>query len=76
MNNINPKLNPITTIAGIILLTISLGMFTAPMFVEIKQQLNYWIPGSIGIVGLCLLLIPDDLKGALRNFITKKSDTL
>lgn len=76
MRNLNPKLNPVTTTLGTGLIITCLVMFIAPMFVSVKSDLNYWIPGSIGIIGLCLLLIPDDLRGALRKFIGKKSEQL
>lgn len=74
MKNINPKINPITTTLGTILMIVSLVMFISPMYIEVKEDINYWIPGSIGVIGLSLLLIPDDLKGALRTFISRKSN--
>jgi hypothetical protein len=76
MRNLNPKINPVTTIMGAGLIITCLVMFITPMFVAVKVELNYWIPGSIGIIGLSLLLIPDDLRGALRKFIGRKSQQL
>lgn len=44
------------------------------MLYEPKTEIDIYYPISIGIVGLCLLVIPDDLKGALRKLIKKKSE--
>lgn len=76
IKNVNPKSNPVTTFLGLFLIVITIGMFVVPLFYEVKEDLNYWIPGSIGIVGLALLLVPDDLSGALKKLINRKSDQL
>lgn len=76
MKNIDPRTNPVTTILGAMLCMVSLVMFAAPMFVTVKETLNYWIPGSIGFVGLCLLLIPDDFKGWLSKIGSRKSEQI
>jgi hypothetical protein len=76
INNLNPKMNPVTTLLGLLLIVISVGMLIVPIFYEVKESLSYWIPGSIGIVGLCLLLIPDDLKGALKKLVNRKSEEI
>lgn len=76
LKNINPSNNPITTFLGLFLIVVATGMFLVPMFYEVKEDLNYWIPGGIGIVGLMLLLIPDDLKGALRTLAKRKGEEL
>ena len=76
LKNANPKSNPVTTFLGLFLIVISVGMFIVPLFYEVKEELNYWIPGSIGVVGLMLLLIPDDFKGALRVLAKRKGEEL
>ena len=76
INNINPLKNPFTTITGIVLIFISLGMFISPMFIEIKESVDVSVASGIGIVGLALVLVPDDLKGGLVKLIGRKSDDL
>lgn len=76
MKNINPKTNPVTTYIGIIFLLVALAIFTLPMFIQVKEQQPLWIPSSIGLLGLCLLLIPDDIRGALRKIISRKSEQI
>lgn len=76
MQNINPKINPVTTFLGLFLIVIATAMFIVPLFYEVKETLNYWIPGFIGIIAMCLLLVPDDLKGALKKLINRKSEQL
>lgn len=73
MRNLNPKINPVTTILGTALIVTAIIMFIAPLFVAIKDDLDYRIPSWIGGIGLCLLLIPDDVKGALRKLLARKS---
>jgi len=75
-NNINPSKNPITTLIGVMFLLISIVMLIIPMFFEVKTDTPYWIPGTGIVLGLILLLIPDDLKGALRKVLTKKTDQI
>ena len=76
INNINPKTNPVTTFLGVFLMVISIGMLIVPMFYEVKETLDWWLPATIGVVGLSLLLIPDDLKGGLKKLINRKSDSI
>lgn len=76
INNINPLKNPVTTVLGMLLLVIAIGMFIVPMFYEVKEQLNYWIPTGIGLLGICFLLIPDAVISALRALVAKKGGEL
>lgn len=66
--------NPITTICGFICFFYSLVLIGLPLVYETFAEIDIYYPIGIGIVGLCLLVIPDDLKGALRKFINKKSE--
>lgn len=66
--------NPITTICGFICFFYSLVLIGLPLVYETFAEIDIYYPAGIGIVGLCLLVIPDDLKGALRKFINKKSE--
>lgn len=71
IKHINPKNNPYTSITGFMFIAVAIVMFLAPLFVEIKTELNYWIPAWIGIIGLSLLLVPDYFIVVLKTFITK-----
>jgi hypothetical protein len=66
--------NPITTICGLICFFYSLVLIGLPLVYETYAQIDIYYPACIGIVGLCLLVIPDDLKGALKKLIQKKSE--
>lgn len=66
--------NPITTICGFICFFYSLVLIGLPLVYETFAEIDIYYPIGIGIVGLCLLVIPDDLKGALQKFINKKSE--
>ncbi len=65
MKNANFKNNRITTIAGILFLSITLMMFIAPVFWEVKKDFteNYWYPVGTFTVGLFLVMAPDRLLG-------------
>lgn len=76
VKNINPFKNPVTTLLGMLLLVIAIGMFIVPMFYEVKETLNYWIPTGIGLLGICFLLIPDAVVSALRALVAKKGGEL
>jgi hypothetical protein len=72
--NISILENPITTICGFVCFFYSLFLIGFPLLYEPKTQIDIYYPITIGTVGLCLLVIPDDLKGALRKLIQKKSE--
>jgi hypothetical protein len=72
--NISILENPITTICGFICFFYSLFLIGYPLLYEPKTKIDIYYPISIGVVGLCLLVIPDDLKGALKKLIKNKSE--
>ena len=72
--NINLLDNPVTTICGLICFFYSLFLIGYPYLYEPKVVIETYYPIAIGLVGLCLIIIPDDLKGALKKFINKKSE--
>lgn len=72
--NISILNNPITTICGFVCFFYSLFLIGYPVLYEPKVQIDIYYPIGIGIFGVCLLVIPDDLKGVLRKFINKKSE--
>ena len=72
--NISILDNPITTICGFICFFYSLFLIGFPLLYETKSEIDIYYPIGVGVVGLCLLVIPDDLKGALRRIIQKKSE--
>lgn len=76
IKNINIKENPVTTILGVILLLVGIGIFIIPLFIVLKAEVVIYIPIGISIIGLCLLLIPDDLKGALSKLVNRKADSI
>jgi hypothetical protein len=45
-----------------------------PLLYETKSEIDIYYPVGIGIFGVCLLVIPDDLKTALTFFVKKKSE--
>ena len=72
--NLSVEHNPITTICGFILFFYSLFLIAFPLLYETKTQIDIYYSVGIGIFGICLLLIPDDLKSALTFFVKKKSE--
>jgi sRNA-binding carbon storage regulator CsrA len=77
-NNLNPKTNPITTILGAVLLTIGLGSFVMPMFLELREDLNIYLKAAFTLSGFLCLLAPDALVGivtdALKKFLSNKNN--
>lgn len=71
--NLDPRHNPVSSYLGALLIVVSLGMFIVPLFYTVKEQLHYTIPTGIGIIGLGLLLIPDDFKRAFKRFLNTKA---
>jgi hypothetical protein len=72
--NINLLDNPVTTICGLICFFYSLVLIGLPLVYETFAEIDIYYSAGLGIIGLCLLIIPDDVKGALRKFINKKSE--
>jgi hypothetical protein len=72
--NISIEHNPITTICGFICFFYSLILIGLPLVYETFAQIDIYYSIGIGIVGLCLLIVPDDLKKALTNLVKKKSE--
>jgi hypothetical protein len=72
--NINLLDNPVTTICGLICFFYSLVLIGLPLVYETFAEIDIRYSVGIGIIGLCLLIIPDDVKGALRKLINKKSE--
>jgi len=72
--NISILNHPITTICGFVCFFYSLFLIGYPLLYEPKTKIDIYYPISIGTVGLCLLVIPDDLKGALKKLIKNKSE--
>jgi len=72
--NISILNHPITTICGFVCFFYSLFLIGFPLLYEPKTQIDIYYPITIGVVGLCLLVIPDDLKGALKKLIKNKSE--
>ena len=74
VDNLNPKINPLTTYLGLVMVSLSLIMFTAPLFVDLKKDIYqmWYIPSIIGCFGLLLLLSPDTLVGLISKIFSKK----
>lgn len=74
-DNINPKKNPYTSNLGMIMTIIALLMFTAPLFVELKKDMYslWYVPTSIGLIGLLLLLSPDTLISLIVKLFERKT---
>ena len=75
-HNINVTTSPITTIFGGILILIAITLYVLPLFVDLKSKTDWYVDLGIGLFGFSLLLIPDDLKGALARLINKKADQI
>lgn len=75
-NNLNPVSNPVTTISGFLLLCGAIALKIIPMFMEVKQQMDDLFIYGVGILGLCLLIIPDAIGDALRSVLKRKSETI
>lgn len=79
VSNANPKKNPITTIFGIVFLTIAALLFVAPYFVTIKEPIAWWIPIiPFGLGVLLVFITTDDFKLILTRadkVAAKKTNT-
>jgi hypothetical protein len=78
LENANPKTNPITTILGIVMCTIALCMWVAPMFVTLKKDISdsWYIPTGILMAGLLLIIAPDKVGAAISKFMDKEADKI
>lgn len=66
--NIDPRYNPKTTIPGAILLISSLSVEVGAYFIDLKKDtVNHWVIGSIGVLGLLLLIAPDKVVTIVEN---------
>lgn len=66
--NIDPRYNPKTTIPGAILLISSLSVEVGAYFIDLKKDtVNHWVIGSIGVLGLLLLISPDKVVTVIEN---------
>jgi hypothetical protein len=71
--NVSFKNHPVTTALGILFVSFSLVLFTAPVFFEVKSQLEWWLPASLLILGLLLIGSPDTLFASLSKVVDKKA---
>lgn len=78
IDNANPQKNPITTILGLVMSLISLLIWVAPMFVEVKKDYTtmWYIPTGILVSGILLIGAPDKLFSGLGKVVDKQSDKL
>ncbi len=66
--NIDPRYNPKTTIPGALLLLSSLAVEVGAYFIDLKKEtINHWVMGSIGLLGLLLLIAPDKVITIVEN---------
>ena len=72
--NLSIEHNPITTICGFICFFYSLFLMAFPLLYETKSEIDIYYSVGIGMFGICLLVIPDDIKSALIFFVKKKSE--
>lgn len=66
-SNTSFKENPITSILGLFFCIIASVVFIAPMFMETVDEIQWYIPCGIGVVGILLLLSPDTLVGIIKS---------
>ena len=76
INNISVKKNPYTTIFGIVIILVSIGVIIAPIFITEKTSLPTWSGWALLGIGILLLFAPDKLIGGLGKLADKKSDSL
>ena len=70
--NVSFKENPITTIIGLILIIVSVLLLVLPYFMELKEDVEWYIPAVIGAIGILFLLAPDKLV----SIVVSKSDKI
>jgi hypothetical protein len=72
----DPGRNPWTTVSGFVLIMAALALVFVPMFVEVKEKPEWYIEVTLGVVGMALIVAPDDFKSAFRNLIKRKGKEL
>jgi hypothetical protein len=70
--NVSFRDNPITTTIGLILIIISILLVVLPYFMELKEDVEWYIPAILGGVGILFLLAPDKLV----SIVVSKSDKI
>lgn len=74
--NVSFKNHPVTTALGVIFILFALVLFVAPVFYEVKSQLEWWLPASLLVLGLLLIGSPDTLFASLNKVVDKKAGEL
>jgi hypothetical protein len=74
--NINPKYNPRTTYTGVLFLSIALGLFIAPMFLELKAEIHESVKWIFLTLGAGLYLAPDTILDVFDGFLRRKSENM
>lgn len=70
--NVSFRDNPITTTIGLLLIVISILLVVLPYFMELKEDVEWYIPAVMGAVGILFLLAPDKLV----SIVVSKSDKI
>jgi hypothetical protein len=73
-DNANLKKNPITTIIGIIITFVAVSLYVIPYFYLPKSEIVIWVPAAMGMVGIFLIISPDDLIWLTKKVIDKRGD--
>ena len=68
----NAQDEKITTIFGILFLLADLVYLIAPMFIKKEVETSWLVIGIVGLLGLGLILAPDDLYGLLSKKVSDK----
>lgn len=76
MNNIDPKMNPITTLVGVVFLVIGLGTILMPIYTQPLNDIDVWFKIGFIAIGLAFLFSPETLIDSLKKFISRKSEEL
>lgn len=74
--NCSVKTNPLTTVLGLLFVFVALALFIVPVFYEVKSSTEWFVPASIGILGLVLIGSPDTVFDSLSNLVKRKGDNL
>ncbi len=73
MKNINPKINPVTTVLGFLFIVLGLLMYALPMFIEVKKDFTevWYVPLLVITIGTVLIFSPDTLVRGANKAINK-----